>query len=242
MPAGTRGTRRGSAVAAAERTFPGRYGAWTLTASDELEVTAYRASLTMFALSFDACALATLLPAETREALLDPGCALGAASLAAALGLVHMYVTPIKRAMQTMAAVGIVGAVAISVGGHEPVAEYVHQHAAAVWAVGPFFAALTGLAFKEGACYGKPESIALFFLVPALLLTRLCDAPDAVCCPLLALDSALITVWAARKWTQAVECVRANSCDAFASLLADNALQGRHRRQEHLHLSRFTAG
>ena len=86
-----------------------------------------------------------------------------------------------------------------------PVAVYVHDHSAAVWAVGPFFAALTGLCFKEGACYGKLESWGLFVAIPILLLARLFDAPDAVTGPLLALDAALITVWAARKWTQPVK-------------------------------------
>ena len=43
------------------------------------------------------------------------------------------------------------------------------------------FAAFTGLAFKEGACYGRPESAALFFVWPALLLGHLSGVlpPDA---------------------------------------------------------------
>ena len=36
--------------------------------------------------------------------------------------------------------------------------------------MGPLFAAVTGVAFKEGVCYGKPECVVLFFLTPALLL------------------------------------------------------------------------
>ena len=36
--------------------------------------------------------------------------------------------------------------------------------------MGPLFAAVTGVAFKEGVCYGKPECAILFFLTPALLL------------------------------------------------------------------------
>lgn len=52
----------------------------------------------------------------------------------------------------------------------QPITEYVASHQGAVWAVGPLFAAVTGVAFKEGVCYGKPECAALFFLTPALLL------------------------------------------------------------------------
>ena len=52
----------------------------------------------------------------------------------------------------------------------ESITQHVAGHPGAVWAVGPFFAALTGVAFKEGVCYGKPECAALFFMTPALLL------------------------------------------------------------------------
>ena len=52
----------------------------------------------------------------------------------------------------------------------QPVTEFVASHPGAVWAVGPLFAAVTGVAFKEGVCYGKPECAVLFFLTPTLLL------------------------------------------------------------------------
>ena len=52
----------------------------------------------------------------------------------------------------------------------ESITQHVASNPGAVWAVGPFFAALTGVAFKEGVCYGKPECAALFFMTPALLL------------------------------------------------------------------------
>lgn len=52
----------------------------------------------------------------------------------------------------------------------QPLTEYVASHPSAVWFVGPFFAAVTGVAFKEGVCYGKPECAVLFFITPALLL------------------------------------------------------------------------
>jgi len=56
---------------------------------------------------------------------------------------------------------------------HEPVVQHVASHPAAVWLVGPFFAAVTGVAFKEGLCYGKAEAAGLFFVTPLLLLGHL---------------------------------------------------------------------
>jgi len=51
--------------------------------------------------------------------------------------------------------------------------QHVASHPAAVWLVGPFFAAVTGVAFKEGLCYGKAEAAGLFFITPLLLLGHL---------------------------------------------------------------------
>ena len=116
-----------------------------------------------------------------------------------------MYVTPIKRFMQALWAAGLLGSLALAATQEAPVASAVYATPAFVWAVGPLFAAFTGLSFKEGACYGKPESIALFFLWPALLLSHLAGAPDGLKAPLLAATAATVTVFAARKYTQAVK-------------------------------------
>ncbi len=116
-----------------------------------------------------------------------------------------MYVTPIKRAMQAMWAAGLVGSLALAATQDAPVAASVYANPSFVWAVGPLFAAFTGLAFKEGACYGKPESFILFLLWPTLLLGHLAGAPDGVKAPLLALAAALLTLFAARKYTQAIK-------------------------------------
>ena len=93
--------------------------------------------------------------------------------LGAALYLIHMYVDPIKKAMQVMWAVGFAGSVGIAVTTGEAVPAYVAHPPAAVWLVGPMFAALTGVAFKEGMCYGKAECAALFFVIPLTLLGHL---------------------------------------------------------------------
>ena len=73
--------------------------------------------------------------------------------------------------------------------------------------VGPIGAAITGITFKEGLCYGKNECFLLTFAVPTLFLVHLFggdrSAPwlgwalDVVVC-------ALGTVFAARKYTQPV--------------------------------------
>lgn len=84
--------------------------------------------------------------------------------------------------------------------------EYVGAHREAVWAVGPLFAAVTGVAFKEGMCYGKAECAGLFFTVPTLLLGHLSGfLPHSAEQVLLGIVVALATVFAGRKYTQPIK-------------------------------------
>ena len=78
----------------------------------------------------------------------------GAGGLGLSLVLIHIYVTPIKRALQTLWAVGALASVGLALNFAAPadsgLVDFVLKNPAGVWAVGPLFAALTGLAFKEG--------------------------------------------------------------------------------------------
>lgn len=83
---------------------------------------------------------------------------------------------------------------------------YVIEHPWAVWLVGPLFAALAGVSFKEGFCYGKFEAFALTLVLPALLLGHLTGlAPDSAERGLAVAACLLLAVFAARKYTQPVK-------------------------------------
>lgn len=68
--------------------------------------------------------------------------------------LIHIYVTPIKRTLQAFWLLGTVGSFAAYLSLAQPLGEgliqFVVENPVAVWFVGPLFAALTGLVFKEG--------------------------------------------------------------------------------------------
>ena len=143
---------------------------------------------------------------EATEGALQPAYFLGAAGLGVALRLIHMYVDPIKKAMQAMWVAGFLGSVGIAVATGEAVPSYVAHHPWAVWLVGPMFAALTGVAFKEGMCYGKAECAALFFVIPITLLGHLSGAAGEDAERALVLTwCVLIAVFAGRKYTQEVK-------------------------------------
>ena len=136
-----------------------------------------------------------------------------------------MYAAQIKRAMQALFVAGAAGAAALALTQDQPVALFVQSHREAVWLVrcasrhatrrtpraqrfpphtqvGPLWAAFTGLAIKEGFCYGKPESAALAVLTPATLLGHLAGLPGGQLG--LAGAGGALAVLAARKWTQPV--------------------------------------
>ncbi|XP_057874158.1 uncharacterized protein LOC131080078 [Cryptomeria japonica] len=179
------------------------------------QVTLYRGGLVTSALSFIAAASTAFLPDNSiAKALLqqnlDTLYALGAGSLGLSLVLIHIYVTPIKRTLQILWALGLLGSLATSLNLAQPagegLVEYVIDNPVAVWFVGPLFASLTGLVFKEGLCYGKLEAAALTFVIPTLLLGHLTGLmDDNTKLGLLGVWMALFVVFASRKFTQPIK-------------------------------------
>ena len=148
---------------------PGLYCDWSVTDADVVEVWAYRVSLSVVALSVLACSsVAFTAGSDPLPGWLNGAYFTGAAGLGSALVLIHMYVTPIKKFMQALYVAGLLGSIGVAaLGDGSAVPAYVAAHPVAVWAVGPMFASLTGVAFKEGMCYGKAECAALVLLHPA---------------------------------------------------------------------------
>ena len=187
----------------------GMYGEWRVEEADLQEVALYRAGLAASASCAAVGAGIFLLgggePGASARAALDPLFFGGAAGLGLALTLVHMYLGDIKKVMQALWVAGLAGSAVVKlVEPGQSVVDTVASQPLGVWAVGPLFAALTGLAFKEGACYGKPEAWALFFLTPAALLGHLTglagDGPEEA---LLLACVACYSVFALRKFSQA---------------------------------------
>ncbi|KAF8408511.1 hypothetical protein HHK36_007667 [Tetracentron sinense] len=195
--------------------YQGIYGPWTVDPSDVREVILYRSGLVTAAASFVIAASTAFLPEDTflRDMIkqnFDLLYAFGAGGLGLSLFLIHIYVTEIKRTLQALWALGVVGSLATYLSVAQPVggtlAQYVIDNPAAVWFVGPLFAALTGLVFKEGLCYGKLEAGILTFIIPTVLLGHLTGLmDDGVKLSLLGSWMALFVVFATRKFTQPIK-------------------------------------
>ncbi|KDP23261.1 hypothetical protein JCGZ_23094 [Jatropha curcas] len=195
--------------------YKGVYGTWTLEKSDVREVILYRSGLVTAASAFVIAASDTFLPSDSLvgeiiNQNLDLLYALGAGGLGLSLLLIHIYVTEIKRTLQALWALGVVGSFATYTTLAQPagvsLVQYVIDNPITVWFVGPLFAALTGLVFKEGLCYGKLEAGILTFIIPTVLLGHLTGLMDnGAKLALLYSWMALFVIFAGRKFTQAIK-------------------------------------
>ncbi|EXB81199.1 hypothetical protein L484_013139 [Morus notabilis] len=190
--------------------YQGMYGPWTVDPSD---VILYRSGLVTAAASFVAAASAAFLPDNLRgliEQNLDLLYVIGGGGLGLSLVLIHIYVTEIKRTLQALWALGVVGSAvtytSLAAPSGQGLVQYVVDNPTAIWFVGPLFAALTGLVFKEGLCYGKLEAGILTFIIPAVLLGHLSGLmDDGVKLALLGSWMALFVIFAGRKFSQPIK-------------------------------------
>lgn len=195
--------------------FQGVYGPWSIDSADVREVLLYRAGLVTTAVSFVVAASRAFLPEDNIlhsfvSQSSDILYGVGAGGLGVSLLLIHIYVTPIKRVLQLLWAAGVLGSLTVALKFAAPVDEsfvnFVLQNRWAIWLVGPLFASLTGLVFKEGLCYGKLEAAILVFVIPSLLLGHLSGVVDEkVELPLLLVWIALYCVFTARKFSQPIK-------------------------------------
>ncbi|XP_077212112.1 integral membrane family protein [Tasmannia lanceolata] len=205
----------GSQQAFDRTVYQGIYGPWTVDPPDTREVILYRSGLVTAAASFVIAASAAFLPENTflREIIkqeIDLLYALGAGGLGLSLFLIHIYVTPIKRTLQALWVIGFIGSLGTYLSLAQPagqsLAQYVVDNPSAIWLVGPLFASLTGLVFKEGLCYGKLEAGILTFIIPTVLLGHLSGLmDDGLKLSLLGVWMALFAVFAGRKFTQPIK-------------------------------------
>ena len=179
--------------------FEGVYGPFTITATDRREVLGYRLALFTVAIA-QAALLAQWHWLGT--AWLWPWLLPMAAGLGLALRWIHIYLRPLHRALQLFWLLGSAGFVALALAaGPDAMAGALAGDGRWIWAVGPFFAALAGIGFKEFFCFRRPEAIGVTLLLPIALLGHLGGLLDAQATgTLLALEAALLLVLTLRKF------------------------------------------
>jgi uncharacterized integral membrane protein len=176
----------------------GVYGPYIVEDHHRREVLAYRTSLLLLALAQLGLLLQWHLLGPAR---LWPWLLMMVLCLGAALRWVHIYLIPLHRTLQLFWLLGSLGFAALAViAGPAAMLPTLRQHPLWILAVGPFFAALTGLGFKEFFCFRRPEAVGLTLLVPLLLLGRLLGLlNDSAAAVLLVVEALLLLLLALRK-------------------------------------------
>ena len=87
--------------------------------------------------------------------------------LGLALRWIHIYLRPLHRALQLFWLVGCLGFLGLGLAvGPGAMATSLAPNSRWIWAVGPSFAALAGIGFKEVFCFQLAEAIGLTLLPP----------------------------------------------------------------------------
>lgn len=187
--------------------YEGQFGNFTIEPKDRREVVIYRAGLAIAATSF---ALGTLLTLQWGAA----SWAMQAASvcymvlwvaLGISLSTIHIYLRALHRAIQVFWAIGGIASLGIALTQPGPLALTVYQQPLTILGIGFTFAALTGIFFKEAACFNRFETKLLTPIVPLLLLGHMVGfLPAPVESGLLAAWAVLFGVFALRKGVQPI--------------------------------------
>ena len=179
--------------------FEGGYGPYTITSIDRREVQRYRISLLVAGLAMtaglvhwwqfgDRWAWVWLVPLM--------------AGLGLALHWIHIYLRPLHNALRLFWLMGCLGwgLLLMQAGPNEALTTLVEQP---LWilAIGPLFAALAGIGFKEFFCFQRPEAIGLTLLLPIALLGRLVGIiSTSLCAAFLLIAGLLMVLLALRKF------------------------------------------
>jgi uncharacterized integral membrane protein len=168
--------------------YEGQFGPFSLTAADRRGVVIYRAGLGLAAACFGtgvAWAL-TGRPLAVVSGLYS----VFWLALGVSLATIHIYLAPLHRALQVFWAIGGLASFWVAHRFDTPFAQTVYEQPLTILGVGFTFAALTGIFFKEGFCFGRLETKVLTPLVPLLLLGHLAGGLP------LAWEKALLVLWA----------------------------------------------
>lgn len=178
-------------TSSSDPTFEGVYGPFTINAKDRREVLGYRLALLMVAIA----QLGWLIQWHQRGAAqLWPWLLLMAGGLGLALHWIHIYLRPLHLALKLFWLLGCAAAIALAAcaGGPAGMLQAVQRQPLWLLALGPYFAALAGVGFKEFFCFRRPEAIGVTLLLPLALIGRLLGLLSAPLCGQLLLVQALL--------------------------------------------------
>ena len=183
----------------ANQQFQGVYGPYVIDDTDRREVQNYRFALLVSGLSLLSGVLHWwLVGAQWAGIWAIPF----AAGIGLALRWIHIYLKPLHQLLQLFWLLGCMGWITlIAREGLLTSLPAINEQPLWLLAIGPLFAALAGIGFKEFFCFQRPEAIGLTLLLPIALLGRLLGLmPGTPCLSLIGCSAALLVLLACRKF------------------------------------------
>ena len=182
-----------------EQEFEGSFGKYTITLEDKLEVKRYRIAVLVCGFSFTIGLLQWMIFGPSNSWLwLFPM----VISLGLALQWIHIYIKFIHQLLKVLWALGTIAILIFLVKGNpNHLLTDLSVNNTQVIFLGPFFAALTGLGFKEFFCFRQIEAIGLTLLLPISLLGHCFKLIEPmVTISLLSLSALLLLILSIRKF------------------------------------------
>lgn len=151
--------------------YQGMFGPYRITTADQREVMSYRVSVLVLAVAQLGCLAQWILAGPT---WIGPWLVLMAVALGLALRWIHIYLRPLHQALNLFWLLGVGGGVALAYQvGPAQMGNTLLVQPLWIMALSPYFAALTGLGFKEFFCFHRLEAVGVTVLVPLLLMLAL---------------------------------------------------------------------
>ena len=175
-----------------EASFSGVYGSYTINLQDKKEVQYYRLSVLLISISFSIGLSQWFFLGPSMAWIWLVTMAIG---LGGALKWIHIYLKPLHKTLQIFWAIGSIGIafLLVSFGPGNLLATIATN---SIWtiAIGPLFAALTGLGFKEFFCFRRIEALGLTLLLPITLLSHLIHLLNGQIIMIMLMTSALLSL------------------------------------------------
>ena len=151
-----------------EITLEGVYGQFIITEKDRIEVKKYRISVLICGLSFFIGLIHWVVIGNLFSWI---WLILMSISLAFSLHWIHIYLRPLHNTLKILWGIGSIGILIMCLSvGLNNILPTLRSEPYWTFAIGPMFAALTGLGFKEFFCFRRIEALGLTIFLPIALL------------------------------------------------------------------------
>ena len=177
----------------------GVYGDFIVTSKDKKEVLYYRLSILSCALFLSTGFIQWFTNGSNQVWIYFAGLAI---SLGLSLKWIHIYLRPLHQVLIIFWAIGLVGFGIVSYNfGATNVIYALKENPRLIFFIGPLFASLTGVGFKEFFCFRRIEAIGITILKPISIIGYLTGLTnETITFALLAFSSILLLILGIRKF------------------------------------------